>query len=533
MLRLSPNERGWNKVPPERVQGILDRYRRAPALSSQPSARFREEQQELAERRDQLLQEPAVDSFLRDYPDETGAVRAEILSRLGSTSTISNDGDVFAQEEKLLRSFRVSDAETLAKQWSRKNHYRGFLAENYDKSEIPLSSYDREAKRLRRTDSEDTVAFEKFKEGIVHDWELAREGSRSLRSELDKDHDRQVLEDMKSRITQFRAWAELLAPIRRYFAFAWDLSASSQHESVFDLFQKSEEILQQREQVKAIADRLGRLDDAESDHNRRMLKSFSKPRQLVINRAAKSSVVGIRESDDISAIISSEVVLLSSRRTEDLFFLKFAEKKLLTYDYQPEMRSRGIASQGRVKQESTGQRRGPIIIAVDTSGSMQGKWEEDAKALALAIVRIAFRQRRSVHVISFSVATDSIVLYPQKRGSLEKLIQFLLLSFHGGTMLANALNDGLKMLETPEFSKADMMFLTDGDAGIFTSHQVQAMNEARQQGVRFYSLLVGSSGNENLLKQFDYNWRYQEFRLSDVAINLGRYRWNKPISNRS
>ena len=100
-------------------------------------------------------------------------------------------------------------------------------------------------------------------------------------------------------------------------------------------------------------------------------------------------------------------------------------------------------------------------------------------------------------------------------------------------MLANALNDGLKMLETPEFSKADMMFLTDGDAGIFTSHQVQAMNEARQQGVRFYSLLVGSSGNENLLKQFDYNWRYQEFRLSDVAINLGRYRWNKPISNRS
>jgi len=523
-------------VPAERhsAQRTLDPYRQPPMLSSQPSARFREEQQELAERRDQLLHEPAIDSFLRDYPDETDVVRAEILSRLASTSTIAIYDDEFAREDKLLKSFRVIDAQTHAKKWSGNNRYRRFLAENYDESEIPISFYDQEAKYLRRTDSEDTAAFEKFKQTIFDDWELARKAKRqSLKSGVGKEHDYQVLEEMKSRIARFCAWAELLAPIRRYFASAWDLSGSSQHESVFDLFQKSEEILQQQKQISAIADRLGRLDDAESEHNRRMLKSFSKPRELVIDRAAKSSVVGVRESDDISAIISSEVVLLSSRQTEDLFFLKFAEKKLLTYDYQPEMRSRGITSRGRVKQESATQRRGPIILAVDTSGSMRGKSEADAKALTLAIVRIAFRQRRSVHVISFSVAADSIVLNPKKSGSLEKLIKFLSLSFHGGTKLANALNDGLRMLETPEFSKADMMFLTDGDADVFASHQVQAMNEARQQGVRFYSLLVGNTDNKDLLRQFDYNWRYQKSRLSDVAVNLGRFRWNKTISNRS
>jgi uncharacterized protein with von Willebrand factor type A (vWA) domain len=178
-------------------------------------------------------------------------------------------------------------------------------------------------------------------------------------------------------------------------------------------------------------------------------------------------------------------------------------------------------------------RRGPIILAIDTSGSMLGELEKDAKALAVAIFRIAFQQHRSVHVISFSIATDSIVLTPDKGGSLEKLIQFLSQSFHGGTDLARPLREGLAMLEKPEFRKADMMFLTDGAARVLDGDQVKAMEEAREKGVRFYSLLVGNSANNQLLKQFDFNWRYQKSRLSEVAINLENFRRDRLISNRS
>jgi uncharacterized protein with von Willebrand factor type A (vWA) domain len=388
-----------------------------------------------------------------------------------------------------------------------------------------LASYDEQARQLRLADVEDPDAYAAFKQRIVSDWESALEARlKTFESRLDKARDSRILQEMESRIARFRLLAELLGPIRRYLASSWDLSESAQHQSVFEVFQRSERMLQRRKQIKAIADRLGRLDQAELEYTRRTLKSFSKPRTPIINRAAKSTLIGVRESDDISAIVSSEAVLLSSDQTEDLFYLKFSEKKLLTYDYQPEARSRATALPGKVKERLKVQRRGPIILAVDTSASMKGEWEKDAKALALAIVRIAFGQHRSVHVISFSHATDSIVLTPTKKGSLDKLIQFLSLSFHGGTDLAVALKEGLAMLEDPRFRKADMLFLTDGDANVLPRHQVIAMKAAREEGVRFYGLLVGNSANPDLLRQFDFNWRYNKNNLIEVAVNLERFR---------
>ena len=516
-------------------QEHLNRFRTGPTLWPVSSPRSREDQDKLRERRDNLLQASPIDSLLQEYPDESAAVRSEVMSRLQSTVTTSGNGDpASAREEQLLNTFRNGDAESLVRRWTRRNYYRAFLAENYEESEVPLSSYDEEARRLRQKQLNDPNSFETFKHKILHDWESAREAKRqSLESKLVQEQDKQVLEEMNVRIAQFRNWAELLRPIRRYFASAWDLSGSTRHESDFDVFRRSEHILKQRRQVEAIADRLGRLDKAESEYARQRLKSFSKPQQLILDRAGKSSVVGIRESDDISAMISSEVVLLSSTETEDLFFLKFVEKKLLTYDYQPEMRSRATARPGSVRQKGTVDRRGPIILAIDTSGSMQGELERDAKAFALAIFRVAFRQHRSVHVITFSTAIDSIVLTPNQSDSLEQLIKFLSLSFRGGTDLSEALEEGVSMLEKPEFRQADMLFLTDGDAPPFGREQVKAMAKARQNGVRFYSLLVGNTANKRLLKQFDFNWRYQKFRLMEVAINLENFQRDRSTSNRS
>lgn len=92
--------------------------------------------------------------------------------------------------------------------------------------------------------------------------------------------------------------------------------------------------------------------------------------------------------------------------------MKFAEKKLLTYDYQPEEHTRARKLPGKPKRVPV-LRRGPIILAVDTSASMQGESEENAKALALSLTRIAFRQHRSVHLImdehSFSRAGYKVI----------------------------------------------------------------------------------------------------------------------------
>lgn len=509
------------------IQDFLNNFRRPGVAVTEPGPKFREGEESLRRRCDRLLQQSSVDSFVREFPDEAAAVESELIKSLRaggqrSSNTTSAEDD---REGRLLQAFRAEDSASQVQRWTRRNRYRTYLADAYRRGEIPLDSYDEESRRLRLAEGANREASEDFKQRIVNDWESALEAKRSqLESNIDEEQDHRILKEIESRIARFRAWAELLKPIRRYLASAWDLAESTQHESVFDLFQRSQRILEQEEHIRAIAERLGRLDRAERDYTNRTLKNFSKPETWITNRAARSTVVGVRESDDISAIISPEAVLLSSQQTEDLFYLKFAEKKLLTYDYQPEARTRATALHGKAKEKFTVKRRGPIILAVDTSASMKGEWEQDAKALALALVRVAFRQQRPVHVISFSQSTDSIVLSPARKGSLDKLIKFLLMSFHGGTDLAVALTKGLAKLQDQEFRKADMMFLTDGDADVFARNQVTAMNAARKEGVRFYGLLVGNTANKRLLAQFDFNWRYHETRLSEVAVNLERFR---------
>lgn len=71
--------------------------------------------------------------------------------------------------------------------------------------------------------------------------------------------------------------------------------------------------------ITEIAERLGRLQEAEQDHLDRRLKETPKSDEWASNRAARSSLVGIRESDDISSIISAEAALLGSAQTETLF----------------------------------------------------------------------------------------------------------------------------------------------------------------------------------------------------------------------
>jgi uncharacterized protein with von Willebrand factor type A (vWA) domain len=507
------------------IQDFLDNFRRSGVTQSELSPSFGAGEERLRERSDRLLRQPSIDSFVHEFPDEATAVKSEVIrslrtAALTTAKTTSTDRD---DDRRLLEAFRAEDAQSQVGRWTRRNRYRTHLANTYQRSEVSLESYDEESRGLR-AHGNDRQAAEGFTRRIADDWEAALEKKQPGSGSDLEEQDRRILKSMEHRIARFRSLAELLGPIRRYLAPSWDLAGSIQHESVFDLFQRSERILEQKKHIQAIADRLGRLDQAELEHSNATLRHFSKQETWITNRAAKSTVVGVRESDDISAIISSEAVLLSSEQTEDLFYLKFAEKKLVTYDYQPEARSRATPLTGKARDKVRVKRRGPIILAVDTSASMTGEWEQDAKALALAIVRIAFRRQRAVHVISFSEVTASIVLSPAREGSLSQLIKFLLMSFHGGTDLGEALTAGLAKLQDQEFRKADMIFLTDGDADVFRREQVRAMNAARHEGVRFYGLLVGDTANEHLLAQFDFNWRYHKARLSEVAVNLERFR---------
>ena len=77
---------------------------------------------------------------------------------------------------------------------------------------------------------------------------------------------------------------------------------------------------------------------------------------------------------------------------------------------------------------------GPIIVCLDTSGSMHGARETVAKALTLECMRGAHRQGRKCFVYAFSGPGDVMELeLGSDVTSMSKLLSFLTMSFSGGT----------------------------------------------------------------------------------------------------
>lgn len=115
---------------------------------------------------------------------------------------------------------------------------------------------------------------------------------------------------------------------------------------------------------------------------------------------------GLCRSDDISRLLPSEAAMLARGRTvrasKLLFYAKLAEKALQTYerDGWGEFDTR-IPDPDRREVRPTADR-GPILLCVDTSGSMRGPREVVAKALALECMRAAKVQERGCFVFAFA-----------------------------------------------------------------------------------------------------------------------------------
>lgn len=130
------------------------------------------------------------------------------------------------------------------------------------------------------------------------------------------------------------------------------------------------------------------------------------------SRASKSDISGITIGDDLNSLLPSEIAVLSDRRTENIFYKNFAEKRLQVF---------ASAYAGEKKRD---RQDGPVIICLDTSSSMNGEPAKVAKMLTIAVSIYAMRRRRKVFVIKYS--NDHTYQIFTKRGAdRQKLVDFL------------------------------------------------------------------------------------------------------------
>ena len=229
------------------------------------------------------------------------------------------------------------------------------------------------------------------------------------------------------------------------------------------------DLLGKNSKIKEIIKMLGRM----------RLEALSVKRSRITHSSPVRRGVETVGIEGIERVLPDELANLAIREEgEDLFLKKLLDEDLLAYSYKNPV-------------EET---YGPILIAVDGSGSMAGLKEIWAKALAIAAILQAKKENRKSHGITFGASEKEIFEI-----DIDRLEDLATASFHMGTNFGPPLRWAEDKLK--ESSRADFLFITDGICNLEDEQKFEFIQAKSRSGARCFSVLIGSDVTETV-KQF-------------------------------
>lgn len=286
-----------------------------------------------------------------------------------------------------------------------------------------------------------------------------------------------------------------------------DLSSGSLTEQDIETFKHWVDYFMNDEGAQAICEKLGRLNEVEVSEKIERVSVQHTVQKWMPDSNSREEIVGIKLGRDIEHALPSELALLSDTETALLFDLKYVEGQLMSYDLKGLQQVEDIVEVEEDQTAEETEEKGPMILCIDTSGSMHREPENIAKAMTLFLANKARQQDRACYLINFSTGIETLDL--SGSGGLGSLIRFLSSSFHGGTDAAPALRHALSMMGKKEYEKSDVLMISDFVMGGLPSNLLSDIENQRLAGNRFYSLVVGSCFMSNRLETlFDYEWVY-------------------------
>ena len=195
----------------------------------------------------------------------------------------------------------------------------------------------------------------------------------------------------------------------------------------------------------------------------------------------------VTNGNDLQHLLPIETTILADHQTESLFYYKYAMSQLQLFANKPKLES--VMKVEHAKKKEPRMEKGPIIVSIDTSGSMYGRPLELATCLLRQLLFMAKKQKRNCFLISFSVRAKRLDL--AKPGAWKKLESFLSDRYTGGTDGNEMLKGGIRMLKTQMYAMADMLIISDFMFEPPEEHVRKLMEEEHQKGTRFYGLQIG------------------------------------------
>jgi uncharacterized protein with von Willebrand factor type A (vWA) domain len=336
--------------------------------------------------------------------------------------------------------------------------------------------------------------------------ELRAEASRLAELQAVDALRKQVRGVWEERVAVWAELEEVFGELGAILGRGWDLSRGILHSQGWLEMARLRKLLERLPALRQLIRVLGRMTVSENPAVPPVLDTILGPvrrvweeRRQVYSPHVRSETRGLERSADLPRMLPSEAALLGHPTLRLLWHARRAERTLLTYRVEGTDLERvlsGEEAQEAQQRQRPADGRGPILVCLDTSGSMEGTPEVVAKALVLEAMRVAHEEKRACYLYAFSgprqVVEQELSLDPE---GLTRMLAFLTQSFSGGTDVAAPLSRAVARLDADGWKRADLLLVSDGAFEVAPATR-QLLERAREhKGLRSHGLLIGQAGD--------------------------------------
>jgi len=410
-----------------------------------------------------------------------------------------------------------------------------FLANNYTREELDKDFYATKFKALLANNQivqqvkslplqnlpEEKSPLDILIDDLLAQWNalLTAKNLRYYMEEMDKAQE-EFTELLNKKVEEFHKLMTLINPFAMEISNFWDMSRSLWKDKGFNVLDHYQQLLVNEKAIQELADLLGRLREAQTEVEEEIFREVIVHKEWKTDLQLKTEIGGLRESNDLQNLLPSELALLGNPATEALFLQKYADKSLLSYQFQ----GRSLVHSDKVSftthRREKRKEKGPFILCIDTSGSMEGLPSQIAKVLCFAIMKMAAKEQRKCYLISFSIGIKTINLL-NIANSIDKIVDFLSMSFDGGTDITPALSEALNVLQASDYKDADVIIVSDFVMFDIREDLLRRIQKEQSRGTKFHSLTLSQKPNLQVVEQFDNYWIYDP-----LERNIMRRLWD-------
>lgn len=337
-------------------------------------------------------------------------------------------------------------------------------------------------------------------EKMLSDWEDSFQQKQQEQKEKNLNARKDFLEKkLTTSLSKIPEYLEEHQVEQEEFFQAWSMMNGLWNTIDFESIRKIVKLQKEYPELLKVANRMGRIADDEGSKQVYVTEGSI----YKLSHSQKSDILGVTTGNDLNALLPSELLYYSDSELQDVFMLKYFTQKLQTFRYKSE-----IMQPSRRLEAKPAVLKGPMIVCLDTSGSMTGKPERMANSLLIKLIEIAELQDRECFLISFSVSTRTIDV----RRERQKLMEFFSHPFTGDTDATQMLKDTFRMLDQNRYMNADVLLISDFRIPECKPELIKQMQANREKGTFFYGLQIGIAPNE-WMEYFDHMYKV-EYQVS-------------------